>query len=122
MLLLFIFIEREYCTNTQKEVGKKGYKRRYIFDGWSNWTPFEIDFIDKVKLTFKERYGLDLNHEKNSYGPREHEGRVVEGKKDIIINGKDPLMTDSEILRFSVARHFVMKDIMPDLLYHIQWR
>ena len=57
-------LKRENCANSQKEVGKKGYKRRYIFEGWNNYTQFEREFILQVKQGLKEKYGLDLFLEK----------------------------------------------------------
>ena len=36
-------------TNNQEEMKVKGYKRRYYYDGWSNHTKFELDWVEKVK-------------------------------------------------------------------------
>jgi hypothetical protein len=101
-------------------VGKKGYKRRYIFSGWNNYTPFEKQFIQKVKNELKDKHGLDLSLLK-PYGPREENGRVYEGKSPIV-SGRDYHLNDSDILRFSVGRHFVLNDTVSDLIFHLQWR
>jgi len=33
--------KRELATHSLKEIKDKKYKRRYIFEGWNNYTPFE---------------------------------------------------------------------------------
>ena len=39
----------DLVTNNLKETKVKGYKRRYIFDGYDNYTPYEKEFLVKLK-------------------------------------------------------------------------
>ena len=47
----------------------KGYKRRFIFEGYDNYTEFEKKNIQLVKNKFKEMYNIDLERIK-TFGPR----------------------------------------------------
>jgi hypothetical protein len=65
--------------------------------------------------------GIDISISKNEYGPREPNGCVIEGNSEIR-QGRDYHLTESDLLRFSVARHFNMEAILNELKYHLQWR
>ena len=39
-----------------------------------------------------------------------------------IINGRDYLLTDADILKFLVSRTFDFKKVIPDMKYHLEWR
>ena len=41
ILILSIYIEKDIVCNAMAELKNKGFKRRFIFKGWSNWTQFE---------------------------------------------------------------------------------
>ena len=38
---ILIILEKDFVSNNLKELKKKGYRRRYIFSGWNNYTDFE---------------------------------------------------------------------------------
>jgi hypothetical protein len=39
-----------------------------------------------------------------------------------IVSGRDPLLTDEILLRYCIARKMNIDLILPDLLYHLEWR
>lgn len=73
-----------------------------------------------VKDELKKRKGIDLDVLKD-FGPRVPNGYVVEGSSKVL-NGRDPFLRDSDILRFLYGRKFVINDIIDDLYYHLEWR
>jgi len=39
-----------------KSVKSKGYRRRFIFEGWDNYTEFEKESIATIRRLMKEEY------------------------------------------------------------------
>jgi len=101
-------------------VKQKGFKRRYIFEGWNNYTEFELKVLQQVKDELKSKHGIDLDKPKD-YGPRDESSMCKRGTMDIV-SGRDFDLRDSELIRFCVCRQFKLDNIIPDLLYHLEWR
>lgn len=40
---------------------KKGYLRRYLFEGWNNYTEFEKEGIKRIKEILLDQYGIDMD-------------------------------------------------------------
>jgi hypothetical protein len=64
--------------NKKDTQSKKTYKRRYLYDGWNNWTDFEKESVEKVKQMLLEKKGIDVSLKKD-YGPRTQDGFVKQG-------------------------------------------
>lgn len=96
------------------------FKRRYIYEGWNNWSQFEKDYIQKVKQEIKKQYKIDLDVKKD-YGPRTATGFVKEGENKVV-NGSDADYRDTLILRFCYGRNWKLDDIVKSLKYHFEWR
>ena len=111
---------RDITTESLESTRLKTYKRRHFYDGWNNYTPFEKSFIQQVKNQIKQDYGIDLDKLKD-YGPRAENGIVVPGTQKVL-DGRDQLFGDSNILRFCVSRAFDMSRVVPDLMSHLEWR
>lgn len=75
----------------------------------------------QVKDKMRDQHGIDLGVLRDDYGPADPESVVVEGKEKAK-TGRDFHFRESDILRLCVARHYVVDDVVPDLLYHMQWR
>jgi hypothetical protein len=54
----------------------KNHERRFIFEGWDNYTSFEKEYIIKVKEALMEQYGNDMTVLKD-FGPRMPESVVT---------------------------------------------
>lgn len=67
-----------------------------------------------------EQYGNDMTVLKD-FGPRMPESVVTQGQNKII-GGRDIHLTDSHILRYLVARQFDIKKVLPEVLFHLEWR
>jgi len=39
-------VEKDQCANNLAETKQKGFKRRYIYGGWNNYTDFELSLIN----------------------------------------------------------------------------
>lgn len=85
---------------------KKGYRRRYIFEGWDNWTDFEKNQIAILKQILKKDYDISLDHPKE-LGPRTPDSYVVPGTSEIV-PGRDYHFTDVILLKYLVAQNFDM--------------
>ena len=69
--------------------------------------------MSKYKIDFKTTV---------PFGPRSENGYCEEGTHPCVDTGVDPDFTMIEILRFSYAYKFELKDIIPALAYHLEWR
>lgn len=102
----------------------KGYKRRTIFDGWNNFTEFEKEWIEKVKVELHDKHGIVLGFRKPygcGEGASETNGIFKPGQNKIV-PGRDALFSDSVLLRYIVTRRFEMAAITRDVIYHLEWR
>ena len=61
-----------------KQSFQKGFKRRYIFEGWDNYTDFEKKVLQDVKDELLNKHGIDLGKNK-AYGPRTEDSVVIPG-------------------------------------------
>ena len=96
-------IEKNIVTESLESIKQKGYKRRYIYEGWNNYTKFEIDFIKKVKETLRNEHNIDITKYK-SFGPR---GDIFFTEKTHdVVNGADRHFCDGMLLKFCVIRKF----------------
>lgn len=116
----FRILEKDLICSSAQEFKKKGYRRRYIFAGWNNYTDFEKEQLQVLKDTMKEVHGIDLNVRKE-FGPRAPDSIVVRGAEKPQ-DGMDYHFTDQNLLRFLVTRQFKVNLAISDLLYHLQWR
>ena len=107
-------------TNNLKETKVKGYKRRFIFDSYDNYTPYEKEFLVGLKQEMFKRHGIEMDKFK-PLGPRIEDGIVIEGAQKPE-SGIDMHLHDSILLRFCVARFWDINVITNDLLYHLLWR
>lgn len=107
----------ELVTNNLLETKVKGYKRRFIFDGYDNYTPYEKEFLVQVKEEMFKRHDIEMDKFK-PLGPRTEDGITVEGAEKPE-NGIDMHLHDSILLRFCVSRFWDMNTITNDLLYHL---
>ena len=91
-------------SKSAQEFRVKGYRRRFIYQGWNNYTEFEKESIQLVKQTLKEKYGIDLSVKKD-FGPRNQDSVLIvpTGKVE---NGSDFHLKESDILRMLVTRYF----------------
>ena len=71
-------VKKNQKTESMEAARLPTHKGRYYYGGWNNFTPFEKDFIRKVKEELKNNHGLDLNESKD-YGPRVSNGIVING-------------------------------------------
>lgn len=103
-----------------EQLFKKPLIKRVIYSGWDNYSEAELDIIKKVKDVLKEKHDIDLTKIKG-FGPRSADGACVQGTMKIE-SGKDALLTDEILLRYCIARKMSVEKILPDLLYHLEWR
>ena len=103
-----------------EQLKKKGFKKRYYFSGWDNYTPAEIKIANDIKTELKEKHGIDIGIIK-PYGPRVENGIFTKGESKIV-NGRDGLFEFQNLVRYGIARHFKMEDIIRDVLTHFEWR
>ena len=96
------------------------HHRRYLYQGWDNWTEIEKQWIADVKQLMLEEHGIDLTRQK-PFGPRWPGGAVVDGQQKVV-NGADVNVTDATILKYIIAREWNMEAIIKDLYRHLEWR
>ncbi len=65
-------------TNNLKETKVKGYKRRFIFDSYDNYTPYEKEFLADLKKEMFKRHGIEMDKFK-PFGPINEDGIIIEG-------------------------------------------
>jgi len=75
--LLTVFIEKDLVSIDLKTSKKKGM-RRWIFEGWNNWSDFEKAKIQIVKDELLKAHGIEFNTVKD-FGPRFASKIYVEG-------------------------------------------
>ena len=85
---------------------QKGYKKRAIYLGYSNWTELEKEWIVKVKDELRKNHKIDLDVIK-PFGLRAPNSSVIEGTNPIV-SGRDPLWKDYMLLKYIVAYKFDM--------------
>lgn len=85
-------------------VKNKNYQRRFIFEGWSNYTDFEKDMIQQLRDNMMNEYQIDLDARKE-FGPRTADSYVKPGTERIV-PGVDFHFSDQLLLRYLVARNF----------------
>ena len=113
-------LKKDLASIDLKSSKKKGM-RRWIFEGWNNWTDFEKQQIQIVKDTMKSEHNIDFDTVKN-FGPRPAAtGPYVAGNQQVV-NGRDYWFGDHYILRFLVARYFDIKRVVKELRAHLEWR
>ena len=76
--------------------------RRFIYDGWDNYTEYEKKMIQDVKITMNKKNKIDLDQIKD-FGPKAKSGKFVAGESKVI-SGRDIHFNDSDILKFLVCR------------------
>ena len=96
--------EKDLRTYSMEQVKGKGYKRRFIFEGWNNYTDFEIEKIREFKVKMKLLHNIDMESRKD-FGPRTDNSYVRQGTSEIL-PGTDFHFSDQLVLRFLVARNF----------------
>lgn len=99
---------------------QKGYKKRAIYSGYSNWTELEKEWIVKVKDELRKNHNIDLDVIK-PFGPRNPNSVVIEGTNPIV-SGRDPNWREYKLLKYIVAYKFNMPNIIKNLVYHLEWR
>lgn len=102
--MFYLNLEKDLVTHSLQQVKSKGYKRRFIFEGWNNYTEFEWQMINEVKQKMKQLYNCDMESRKE-FGPRTADSYVKQGS-DEILPGVDFHFSNQLILRFLVARNF----------------
>lgn len=108
--------------NSLKQTQQKGFKRRWLYGGWDNWTDHEREYVQKVKDMMLEKYKIDLN-KKKGYGPRTAHGYFVLKENPIDVSqGTDPDFTDEDVLRFLQGFHWDLPALTNDMLTHLEWR
>jgi hypothetical protein len=98
----------------------KGYKKRAIYRGYSNWTDLEKEMMVKVKDELRKNHNVDLDVIK-PFGPRMPNSIVTEGESPVV-SGRDPLWEDFMLLRMIVAYKFDMPNIIKNIMFHFEWR
>ncbi len=68
----------DLVTNNLKETKLKGYKRRFIFDSYDNYTPYEKEFLADLKKEMFKRHGIEMDKFK-PFGPINEDGIIIEG-------------------------------------------
>ena len=101
-------------------IKKSGYKRRWFYKGWNNYTKFERDQIQLVKNAMRSKYKIDLDRVK-PYGPKPEDSCFKEGTNEVV-SGHDESFGDDNILRFCYGRRWNVEAICSDLIYHLEWR
>lgn len=61
----------------------KQYKRRFIFEGWSNYTDFENQMILDFRQFMKDKHKMDLDSNKE-FGPRTADSYCRPGTMEIL--------------------------------------
>lgn len=107
-------------TVSMASVKAKGYRRRFIFNGWDNFTDFEKEQIEKLKQIMLEEHGVDMNGKKE-FGPRTPDCYCYPGTSKIL-PGTDYFYNDSMTLKYLVSQNFDLKKASTHLLYQLEWR
>ena len=108
----------DVATSKEQAVANKS-RRRLIFGGWDNITPFEVKFLEDLKVQLFERYKIDFSDVK-SFGPRLETGtHILTNMRD---KRRDILLTERHMLRFAAARYFDMEITVKEVAEHIAWR
>ena len=115
--LLYSKKNRVLFTVNLEQTKLKGYKMRQFYYGWNNYTEFERHWIQKVIDELRTNHGINMSLKKG-LGPRAEDGVVIENIKEVT-SGRDPYLTNAEILKFIITREFNLQKIIPDLLYHL---
>lgn len=76
--------------------------------------------MQKLKQELFKRHGIEIDKLK-SFGPRAKNSIVNEGSNKII-NGRDYHLHDAILLKFCTARFWDFEKIIPDIIYHLEWR
>ena len=76
--------------------------------------------MQSVKDELFKRHGIEIDKLK-PFGPRAKSSIVNEGTNKII-NGRDYHLHDAILLKFCVARFWDFDKIIPDIIYHLEWR
>lgn len=112
--------EKDLVTPNLEATKKKRYRRRYIFQGWDNYTDFEKEQIELLKKIMKEQHKVDLEGHKE-FGPRTADSYVVQGTSEIL-PGVDYHFSDVTLLKYLVAQNFDMQKTVTNLKYQMEWR
>lgn len=109
------FVEKDWCANSLEHVKSKSYQRRFIFEGWNNYTEFEKKMIEELRKKMQETYGMDM-YGRKEFGPRTPDSYVIPGTSDIV-PGLDFHFSDQLLLRYLTARNFDVVQASELLLY-----
>jgi len=103
-----------------EQATKKGFQRRWVFEGWDNYTDFEKSYAQEIKDIMKDKYAIDVDIKKE-YGPKDPKGFYYEGTRDVV-SGADRDFQIADIVRYMYGRRFNKNDICTSLKNHLEWR